>query len=79
MGKFVSTVLADTEDVWKELPTKGGATYKELRLFCSGTKPAREAAARGKQQWPRFTARLTKNLYQPGVSRNADQTPGHAG
>jgi predicted metalloprotease len=32
MGKFVKTVLADTEDVWKDLFTKGGATYKEPRL-----------------------------------------------
>ncbi|MGB4117691.1 MAG: neutral zinc metallopeptidase [Polaromonas sp.] len=32
MGKFVSTVLADTEDVWKDIFTKGGATYKEPRL-----------------------------------------------
>lgn len=32
MGKFVSTLLADTEDVWKDLFTKGGVTYKEPRL-----------------------------------------------
>jgi predicted metalloprotease len=32
MGKFVSTVLADTEDVWKQLFTQGGATYQEPRL-----------------------------------------------
>ena len=32
MGKFVSTVLADTEDVWKDLFSKGGSTYKEPRL-----------------------------------------------
>jgi len=32
MGKFVSIVLADTEDVWKDLFAKGGATYKEPRL-----------------------------------------------
>jgi len=32
MGQFVSTVLADTEDVWKDLFTQGGATYKEPRL-----------------------------------------------
>lgn len=32
MSKFVSTVLADTEDVWKDVFTKGGATYKEPRL-----------------------------------------------
>ena len=32
MAKFVSTVLADTEDVWKELFAKGGATYQVPRL-----------------------------------------------
>ena len=32
MAKFVSTVLADTEDVWQDIFTKGGATYKEPRL-----------------------------------------------
>ena len=32
MGKFVSTVLADTEDVWKAIFTKGGAQYKEPKL-----------------------------------------------
>ena len=32
MAKFVSTVLADTEDVWKQLFSQGGATYKEPHL-----------------------------------------------
>jgi len=32
LGKYVLTVLADTEDLWKNLFTKGGATYKEPRL-----------------------------------------------
>ena len=32
MARFVSTVLADTEDVWKEVFAKGGSTYKEPRL-----------------------------------------------
>ncbi len=32
MARFVSTVLADTEDVWKDVFAKGGATYKEPRL-----------------------------------------------
>ena len=32
MAKFVSTVLADTEDVWKDLFTKGGSTYREPKL-----------------------------------------------
>lgn len=32
MGQFVSTVLADTEDVWGELFRQGGAAYREPRL-----------------------------------------------
>ena len=32
MAKFVSTVLADTEDVWKDVFAKGGASYQEPRL-----------------------------------------------
>jgi len=32
MAAFVSTVLADTEDVWKDVFTKGGATYQEPKL-----------------------------------------------
>ena len=32
MAKFVGTVLADTEDVWKDVFTKGGATYQEPKL-----------------------------------------------
>ena len=32
MGRFVKTVLADTEDVWKDVFAKGGGTYKEPRL-----------------------------------------------
>lgn len=32
MAKFVSTVLADTEDVWKDLFKQGGSTYREPKL-----------------------------------------------
>ncbi|MDI1239760.1 MAG: zinc metallopeptidase [Polaromonas sp.] len=32
MASFVSTVLADTEDVWKVVFTQGGSTYQEPRL-----------------------------------------------
>lgn len=32
MARFVSTVLADTEDVWKDLFARGGSTYREPRL-----------------------------------------------
>ncbi len=32
MAKFVSTVLADTEDVWTDVFTKGGGTYVKPRL-----------------------------------------------
>ena len=42
MAKFVSTVLADTEDVWKDVFAKGGATYKDpqLVLFRGTTQTA---------------------------------------
>ena len=32
MAAFVSTVLADTEDVWKDVFARGGSTYQEPRL-----------------------------------------------
>ncbi|RMX02955.1 metalloprotease [Corticibacter populi] len=32
MGQFVSTVLADTEDVWSDIFRQAGATYQEPRL-----------------------------------------------
>jgi predicted metalloprotease len=32
MAKFVSTVLADTEDVWTELFKQGGASYQQPKL-----------------------------------------------
>ena len=32
VAKFVSTVLADTEDVWKDVFSKGGSAYKEPKL-----------------------------------------------
>jgi len=32
MAKFVSTVLADTEDVWTDVFSKGGGTYRVPRL-----------------------------------------------
>jgi uncharacterized protein len=42
MAKFVSTVLADTEDVWKDVFSKSGATYQEpkLVLFRGATQTA---------------------------------------
>ena len=32
LARFVSVVLADTEDVWKDLFSRAGATYREPRL-----------------------------------------------
>jgi predicted metalloprotease len=41
-AKFVSTVLADTEDVWKQVFSNGGAAYREpkLALFTGGIRTA---------------------------------------
>jgi predicted metalloprotease len=42
MAGFVSTVLADTEDVWKDVFARGGGTYREpsLVLFRGATQTA---------------------------------------
>jgi predicted metalloprotease len=42
LAKFVSTVLADTEDVWKDVFAKAGGTYQEPRLvlFRGATRTA---------------------------------------
>jgi hypothetical protein len=42
LAEFVSVVLADTEDTWKELFRRGGATYEEPRLvlFSGATESA---------------------------------------
>ena len=42
MAKFVSTIRADTEDVWKDVFTRGNASYKEphLVLFRGATPTA---------------------------------------
>ncbi len=40
MASFVSTVLADTEDVWKDVFTQAGGTYQEPKLVLfRGTTP----------------------------------------
>lgn len=78
-AKFVRTVLADTEDVWKDVFTKGGATYKEPRLvmFRGATPTAcgQGQAAMGPFYCPAdqkvyidlgFYETLTKRLGAPG-------------
>ena len=42
MARFVSTVLADTEDVWKDIFSRGGSAYQEplLVLFHGATRTA---------------------------------------
>ena len=79
MAKFVSTVLADTEDVWKDVFAKGGATYKEPRLvlFRGATQTAcgQGQSAMGPFYCPAdqkvyidlgFYETLTKRLGAPG-------------
>ena len=79
MAKFVSTVLADTEDVWKDVFSKGGSTYKEPRLvlFRGATQTAcgQGQAAMGPFYCPGdqkvyidlgFYETLTKQLGAPG-------------
>jgi predicted metalloprotease len=79
MAAFVSTVLADTEDVWKDVFSKNGASYKEpsLVLFRGSTQTAcgRGQAAMGPFYCPAdhkmyidlgFYDTLKKELGAPG-------------
>ena len=79
MAKFVSTVLADTEDVWKDVFAKGGSTYKEPRLVlfrgATATACGQGQAAMGPFYCPGdqkvyidlgFYETLTKQLGAPG-------------
>ena len=78
-AKFVRTVLADTEDVWKDVFSKGGATYKEPRLVMfrgsTATACGQGQAAMGPFYCPAdqkvyidlgFYETLTKRLGAPG-------------
>ena len=79
MAAFVSTVLADTEDVWKDVFAKSGDTYQEPRLvlFRGATQTAcgRGQAAMGPFYCPAdqkvyidlgFYETLKKDLGAPG-------------
>ncbi len=79
MAKFVSTVLADTEDVWKDVFAKAGSTYREpqLVLFRGATPTAcgQGQAAMGPFYCPSdqkvyidlgFYETLTRQLGAPG-------------
>ena len=92
MAAFVSTVLADTEDVWKDLFTKGGSTYQEPRLvlFRGATQTAcgQGQAAMGPFYCPAdqkvyidlgFYETLTKQLGAPGDFAQAYVIPHEVG
>ena len=59
MAKFVSTVLADTEDVWAQLFKQGGASYVNPSWCCSAARCA-PAAARASRPWGRSIAQPTR-------------------
>lgn len=79
MGKFVSTVLADTEDVWTQVFAQNGSAYKEPRLVlfrgATATACGQGQAAMGPFYCPGdqkvyidlgFYETLTKRLGAPG-------------
>lgn len=62
MARFVSTVLADTEDVWTELFKQGGAAYKEPRLVLfRGVVPT--ACGTGQSAMGPFYCPLDQKVY----------------
>ena len=78
MAKFVGTVLADTEDVWKDVFAKGGVSYKEPRLvlFRGATQTAcgQGQAAMG----PFYCPGEPEGLYRSRFLRNTDPAPRRA-
>ncbi|MFM8898986.1 MAG: neutral zinc metallopeptidase [Burkholderiales bacterium] len=62
MARFVSTVLADTEDVWREQFQRAGKTYREpkLRLF-RGSEPT--ACGRGEAAMGPFYCPGDEKIY----------------
>lgn len=80
MGKFVSTILADTEDVWKDPFTKGGATYKELRLvlFRNQTS-ARNCGAGHAATGPFYCPADQKNYIKLAFYETLTKRPGAPG
>ena len=58
MAKFVGTVLADTEDEWKDVFTTGGATYTEPKLVLfrgvTGTMTLADMKAAGQETGSTF-------------------------
>ena len=62
MGKFVPTVLAETEDVWKDLFAKGGATYKKPHLVLFKGQTSTGGCGGAKLQWVRFIAWPTRRF-----------------
>jgi uncharacterized protein len=61
-AKFVSTVLADTEDVWKELFRQGGATYQEPKLVLF-RGAVRTACGAGQAQMGPFYCPADQKIY----------------
>jgi hypothetical protein len=62
MARFVSTVLADTEDVWTELFKQGGTAYKEPRLVLfRGAVPT--ACGTGQSAMGPFYCPLDQKVY----------------
>ena len=59
-GRFVSAILGNTEDVWKEvLPSQVNRAYRRRSWSCSRARRAR-AAARRSRRWDRSTVRSTR-------------------
>jgi predicted metalloprotease len=62
MAAFVSTVLADTEDVWKDVFSKSGQTYQDPRLVLfRGATPT--ACGRGKAAMGPFYCPADQKVY----------------
>jgi predicted metalloprotease len=77
MARFVSTVLADTEDVWTDIFRQGGSQYRDPKLVlfrgAVGT-----ACGTGQSAMGRSTARATRRSISTVVLRPAQEPAGRS-
>ncbi|KAI5935466.1 putative ATP-dependent RNA helicase DDX4 [Manis javanica] len=72
LARFVSTVLADTEDVWRDVFRQGGAQYTDPKLVLfRGATPT--AAARGSRPWDPSTALPTRRCISTWATKRSNQ------
>ena len=78
-AKFVSTVLADTEDVWSSCSSQGGATYQQPQLVLFRGADAHRLRHRPVGHGPVLLPGRPEGLHRPGLLRHPEDRLGAPG